>query len=74
MSNSKEKILSVLALIATIAVSWFIYELIQENEKTNIKARAFDIMMEDNSIDPVNALMQAENEFLQVKWDRQDSY
>lgn len=54
-----------------VIVIWFLRELYKENEMTNMKARAFDIITEDETIKPADALMQAENELMQLEYDRQ---
>jgi hypothetical protein len=57
-----------------VIVIWFLRELYKENEMTNMKARAFDIITEDETIKPADALMQAENELMQLEYDRQVLY
>lgn len=71
MRTNKQTIINISGLIFMVIVIWFLRELYKENEMTNMKARAFDIITEDETIKPADALMQAENELMQLEYDRQ---
>ncbi len=74
MRTNKQTIINISGLIIMVIVIWFLRELYKENEMTNMKARAFDIITEDETIKPADALMQAENELMQLEYDRQVLY
>jgi uncharacterized protein YpmB len=74
MSNNKQTIINISGLILVVIVIWFLRELYKENEIKNMKARAFDIITEDATVKPADALMQAEFEFMELEYGRQVLY